>query len=135
MVQSSGYAVAAGRNVDVLQPDPAFEANPDMARLAIGLPIVALLLPRRQSAEDRHSVVHALAAEDLVNVAEAVEHAGGEVGVADLGLLQAQYVGRFLAEELLDDLDACADGIDVPGGDLERERHGSGSSRDGLSCR
>ena len=74
-----------------------------MARLAIGLPVVPLLLAHRQPAEDRDAVVHALAADDLVGVAEAPEHGRREVGVADLGFLQAQDIGRFLAQELLDD--------------------------------
>ena len=32
--------VAAGRNIDVLEPDPALEPGADVARLAIVLPVV-----------------------------------------------------------------------------------------------
>ena len=127
--------VAAGGNVDVLEPDPAVEPNADVAGLAIGLPVVPFLLRAGKPAEDRNAMVHALAAEGLVDVAEAAEHRGREIRVADLGLLQAQDVGRFLAQEFLDDLDPGADGIDVPGRDLEALGHGCGSNRTRLSCR
>jgi hypothetical protein len=82
------------------------------------------LLAHRQPAEDGDAVMHALAADDLVDVAELAEHARREVAVADLGLLQAQDVRRFLAQELLDDVEPGADGIDVPGRDLEACGHG-----------
>ena len=69
-------------------------------------------------------MVHALAADDLVAVAERPERLGREIGIAYLGFLQAQDVGALLAQELLDDGDSGAHGIDVPRRDLEAGRHG-----------
>src|SRR5690606_12443032 len=63
--------------------------------------------------------MHRLAADLEVVVAEPPEQAFGKFGVADLGFLQAEDVGRLLDEEPLDDGGAGADRIDVPGGDLE----------------
>ena len=41
----------------------------------------------------------------------------GKMPSIDLGFLKAEDIGRFLAQELLDDVDAGADAIDVPGSD------------------
>ena len=49
-------------------------------------------------------MVHRLAADDEMVVAEPPEQPVREFGVADLGLLQAEDVGRFLGQEFLDDL-------------------------------
>ena len=43
--------VAAGGDVDVLEPDPAVEPDADMARLAIGLPVEPVVLAHRHPAE------------------------------------------------------------------------------------
>ena len=53
-------------------------------------------------------MVHRLAADDDVVVAEPPEQLVREFAVADLGLLQAEDVGRFLGQEFLDDRRARA---------------------------
>src|SRR3546814_758785 len=67
--------VAASGHIDVFEPDAAVELDTDMARLAIVLPVVAVILPDRQAAEDRDTMVHALAAQYQMVVAQAPEHA------------------------------------------------------------
>ena len=91
-----------------------------MARLAIGLPVEPVVLAHRHPADDRDAVVHRLAVQDLMRIAELAERRVGKVAVDHLGFLQAQDVGRFLAQKALDDVDAKANRIDVPGSDLER---------------
>ena len=55
--------VAAGRDIDVLEPDAAVEADADVPRLAIVLPVVLARILQRHAAEDRDAVVHPLAVE------------------------------------------------------------------------
>ena len=71
-------------------------------------------------------MVHRLAADDAVDIAQALEPAVREFAVADLGLLQAEDVRLHLGEKLLDDPDPGADRVDVPGCDLEACGHGGG---------
>jgi len=87
---------------------------------------VAVVLAHRHLRDDRHAVVHRLAADDDVIVAEPPEKPFRKLGIADLGLLQAEDIGRLLGQELLDDFRARADRIDVPGRDLESGGHGAG---------
>ncbi len=89
-----------------------------MARLAVRLPVEPVILDDRHPAEDRDAVVHALAVQDDVVVAERAERLQREVAIDDLGLLQAQDVGLLVAQELLDDGDPETDRVDVPGDDL-----------------
>src|SRR3546814_4614544 len=89
----------------VFEPDAAVELDTDMARLAIVLPVVAVILPDRQAAEDRDTMVHALAAQYQMVVAQAPEHAFGKVAVDDLGLLKTENVGHLVCEEHLDDVE------------------------------
>ena len=96
--------VAARGHVDVLQPDPAIEPDADMARLAVRLPVEPVVLAHRHLRGDGDAMVHRLAADEEVVVAEPPEQPFRELGVADLGFLQAEDVGRFLGQELLDDL-------------------------------
>ncbi len=110
--------VAAGGHIDILEPDAARQAGADMPRLAIVLPVVAAVRVERQAAEDRDAVVHALPGEQAMRVAQRLEGGVGEGRVVDLGLLQAQDVGLRRGEEIADDVESCADRIDIPGGDL-----------------
>ena len=55
--------VAAGGHVDILQADAAVQANPDVPRFAIVLPVVAARVGERHPAEDRDAVVHPLPVE------------------------------------------------------------------------
>ena len=92
-----------------------------MPRFAIVLPVEAAFLGQRYLRQRGDAVVHLLAADEPVAVAEPLEHRVGKVVVDDLGLLQAQDVGGVIAQEPLDDVEAEAHRIDVPRGD--RERH------------
>ncbi|PAV72981.1 hypothetical protein WR25_16638 [Diploscapter pachys] len=118
--------VTAGGDVDVFQPDAVGQADTDVARLLVRLPVEAIVLDQRHAAEDRDTMVHALAVDDDMVVAERAEGIEGEVGVDDLGFLEAQDVGFHLAQELFDDGDPETDRIDVPGDDLH-----AGASRRG----
>src|SRR3546814_20735378 len=60
---------------------------------------------------------HALAVGDDMRIAQPFEHGLGKQTAFDLGFLKAQDVGRLLAQEFLDDADAGADAVDVPGSD------------------
>ena len=59
-------------------------------------------------------MVHPLAVQLLVDVAQAGEQLGRENLVIGLGLLQAQDVGLLLGDQPLDQRGASADRIDVP---------------------
>ena len=110
--------VAAGRNIDILEADAVGQARADVPRLAIVLPVVAAMRMQRQPAQDRDAVMHALPGEQAVDIAEPLERLVGKGRVVDLGLLQAQHVGRDLRQEIADNVDTRANRIDVPGGDL-----------------
>ena len=115
--------VAAGRNVDVFEPEAAGQADADMARLAIVLPVVAAGLAELDPAEDRDAVVHLLALQRAMHVALLAEQVGREEVVGRLGFLQAEDIGLLLAEQALDDADPRTDRVHVPGGDLDGLGH------------
>src|SRR3546814_2924635 len=79
-----------------------------MPRLAVRLPVIAAYVAQRQPADDGDAMVHALAVGDDVLIAERLEHGLGKQAAFDLGFLKAQDVGRFLAQEFLDDADTGA---------------------------
>jgi hypothetical protein len=116
--------VAACRHVHILEPDAAGQANAEVTRFAIGLPIVALLLDERQLADDRDAVMHALPAQQNMRVAELLEQRPRKGAVHHLRFLQAEYVGLLLDQELLDNRQARSNRIDVPGRDLQGRGHG-----------
>jgi len=111
--------VAAGRDIDILDPQPAVEPCADVPCLAIVLPVVAQVVVERQLRHDRHAMMHLLPVEQLVTVAQAMEQLGREDRIHRLGFLQAQYVGRFLAQQPLDDPRAGTNRINVPRGDFK----------------
>ena len=111
--------VAAGGDIDILDPDSALEPRADMARLAIVLPVVAARIGQRHPAQDRHTMMHALAVQLLVDIAEAREQIGREGVVAGLGFLKAKDVGLLVGDQPLDQRRAGADRIDIPRSDLE----------------
>jgi hypothetical protein len=121
--------IAAGGDIDIFEPDPAFEADADVPRLAIGLPVVSFLLPQWQLAEDRDAVVHALAAQDQMRISEAAEDRVGKVAVDDLGFLQAQDIRLLFDQEALDDVEPRSHRIDVPGSNLQIWHGGACSER------
>src|SRR3546814_8928275 len=93
-----------------------------MPRLAVRLPVIAAYVAQRQPVDDGDAMVHALAVGDDVLIAERLEHGLGKQAAFDLGFLKAQDVGRFLAQEFLDDADTGADAVDVPGSDACQDR-------------
>ena len=68
-------------------------------------------------------MVHPLAVQLLVGVAVPLEQRGREDAVEHLGFLQAQDVGLLLGDQPLDERDAGADRVDVPGSDLQPFAH------------
>ena len=110
--------IAAGGNIDVLQPDAIRQTSADVARLAIVLPIMATMVRERNTAEDGDPVVHPLAVEQAMHIAEPLEHRMRERAVLNLGFLQAQNVRAFGRQKLLDDRYPGSNRVDVPGRDL-----------------
>ena len=96
--------VAAGRDIDILQPDAAIEPGADMARLAIVLPVVtAADHAAAPATEDRDAMVHLLAIELVMDIAARMEQVGREDMILRLGFLQAEDVGLLLVEQPFDD--------------------------------
>ena len=95
--------VAAGGDIDILEPDAAVEPGADMARLAIVLPVVAPGVVKRQPRQDRDAMVHLLAVELVMDVAARMEQVGREDMILRLGFLQAEDVRLLLVEEAFDD--------------------------------
>src|SRR3546814_2220147 len=83
--------------------------------------VMGVILANRQLAQVRHAMMKRLAVDDVEIIAELTEEARREVIVYDLGFLKAEDVGLLLAQEALDKLKPEADGVDVPGGDLDRK--------------
>src|SRR5690606_40373150 len=121
--------VAAGGDVDVLEDHAltrAEQLDPDVARLAVVLPIVPGDLSQRNAADRGDAVVALLPVHDAMGVADRLERGVPKLLLAALDLLEAQHVARLLFEEAGDLIDAQADGIDVPGGYGD---HGAGIDR------
>src|SRR5204862_1849827 len=110
--------IAARRHIKIVKLKPVVEADRNMARvrLAAETPRIGLneWLPR----DNGHPVVALLAIDCLMNVAQRRQALGRKQVIYDLGLLQAEGVGRVDAEETGDQVQPQPDGIDVPGGDL-----------------
>ena len=110
--------VATCGNVDVLQPDAVGQHHAQMPCLPVRLPVEAVVRDDRYLRDRRDAVVHALAVDYDVAIAQPPERIDREILVDDLGFLKAQDIGLGLAQELLDDTDPEADRIDVPTDDL-----------------
>jgi hypothetical protein len=122
--------VAARRDVDVLENHPLArpeQLDPDVARLAVVLPVVPADFLKRNAADRGDAVVTLLPMDNAMGVPGRLERRMRELLLAALDLLQTQHVGPFLLEQAHDLVDAQADRIDVPGGDRD---HGA-SDRDG----
>ncbi len=111
--------VAARRDIDILDDHPVMlgQLDPDMASLAIVLPVVAAEFPERRFRHRRDAVIALLPMHGEMLVSQRAERLVGELVLLALDLLQAQHIGRLLFDEALDDGHAQADGIDVPGSD------------------
>ncbi|CDX46437.1 hypothetical protein MPLDJ20_90013 [Mesorhizobium plurifarium] len=126
--------VAAGRDVEImhqhrfaarLHPDRQMPAVVDLAET----PLFHQL--DRAAGDGGDAVIALLTVEQDVLVARLAEGLFREELVRNLGLLQAEHVGRVFLQQPLDDRHAQAHGIDVPGGDGERHA----ASPDGKSRR
>jgi hypothetical protein len=80
-------------------------------------------------------MMHHLAAQYVVDVAEPSESVGGEIAIAHLRFLKAEDIWRLLDQEFLDDGEARSDRIDVPGRDLQHFGHGGSVSGGPALCR
>ena len=127
-VQARVGDVAAGGDVEVVDHRARGQAGGDVAGVAAGAEVAVRDLLERQAREDGDAVVGLLAADDDVGVAEGAEAVERELLDRGLGLLEAEDVGRLLAQEAQHGRLAVADRVDVPGGDADG--HG-GSGRDG----
>jgi hypothetical protein len=68
-------------------------------------------------------MVHRLAVQDHMIIAEAPEHPFGKLFVAHFGFLQTQNIGRFLGQETLDDVEAGTDAVNIPADDFQTITH------------
>ncbi len=115
--------VAARRHVEIMQRDRVLEAGA-LTEHDRNVPAVVLAAKRldragleRQPRQHDDAVMAFLAVERDVLVAEPLEALEREPVVRALGLLQAQDIGTHRFDEFGDEIDAEADGIDVPGRD------------------
>src|SRR5690606_15769736 len=123
--------VATGRDIDVLDHQAlplAEQLDADVAGFAVVLPVVLRELAERYPADRGYAVVTLLPVHHAMPVAERLERRVRELLLAALDLLQAQHVGRVLADEAFDLRDPQADRIDVPGGDRD---HAGGIGTEG----
>ena len=117
--------VAARRDINVLDDHPLAgpeQLDPDVARLAVVLPVVPSDLAQRYAADGSDAVIAFLPVDHAVGIAERLERRVRELLLAALDLLQTQHVGPFLLEQAHDLVDAQADRIDIPGGYGEAHR-------------
>ena len=117
--------VAAGRDVEIVDADaPVADGQPrrQVPGVADGAEILAENVLEGPLRDGGDAVIALLAMQGDVLVAERAERLFRELVVGALGLLQAEDVGRLLLKEALDERDAQAHGIDVPGGDRKRHR-------------
>ena len=73
----------------------------------------------RNARDDGDAVIALLSVERCVLVAETLEALQREGVIRTLGLLQAEHIGLRALQEPRDEIDAQADRVDIPGGDLE----------------
>ena len=129
--------VAAGRDVDIFQHQALSgteQFDPDMARFAIGLPVIAGHFAQRDPADRGHPVIALLPVDRAVRVAQRFEGFVREVLFLGLDLLQAQHVGLLLFQEAHDLVDPQADRIDVPGGNRDHAAALGSQQRGGKAC-
>jgi hypothetical protein len=69
---------------------------------------------QRQFAQYRNAVMHRLAMQGMVRKAQFVKWLCGENIIHHLGFLQAQNIGREFADEILHQIDAEADAVNIP---------------------
>ncbi|MPL60763.1 hypothetical protein SDC9_06325 [bioreactor metagenome] len=114
--------VAARRHVEIVDRHAILEPRRHVPRLAKPGIITRPRLDERQLRQDRDAVVTLLAPRHHPVVAQRAETLERDLLDRALAFLQAEHVGRLLAQQLLDQPLAQADRIDVPGG--KGEGHG-----------
>ena len=123
--------VATGGNVEVVKEKPSGaggEPHRDVPAV-VDIAEAAAVDDLDGAPRDGGDAVVTLLAADLdVAIAELMEGGEREQVVRALRFLQAEDVGRMLAQQTLDQRQAQANGVDVPGGDGERHRKGPGVS-------
>ena len=121
--------VAARRHVEIMQRDwiaqrcALAQRHRDMAAVGLAAEALHVNALERQAREHGDAVIALLPVERGVLVAEPLKALERKGVVRAFRFLQAEYVGAGALKKLGDQVDAQADGIDVPGGDLEG--HGS----------
>ena len=119
--------VAARGDIDIVEPHARRQRHPDVARLAVRLPVIFPHVGQRHLADDRDAMVHTLAVGDDMFIAQPPEHLGREQAAFDFGFLKAEDVGGLFAQEFFNDADARANAVDVPRSDAGTS-HGSALS-------
>jgi hypothetical protein len=99
--------------------DPTFKLDRQMAAVVLGAPDPPVAGGEGSRRQDGDAVVALLTEYHLMRVAHGGDRLRREIGVLDLGLLEAEGVGPMGGEEALEMGQALADGVDVPGGEAE----------------
>ncbi len=74
---------------------------------------------QRHLADNRHAMVHRLAIDHHMAIAQLPEQTFGKQAVDDLRFLKAQDIRRLLFQKAFDNVDPGADRIDIPRCDAE----------------
>src|SRR5215217_5985006 len=117
--------IASRRNIEIVHRERIAQARafPQHRRdmTAIRLPAEILDGERleRKPREHYHAVIALLTVQRDIGVAQPLEALQWKAVVRTFGFLQAQHVRPYGLDELGHEIDAQADGIDVPGGDLQ----------------
>ena len=90
-----------------------------MAAILLAAKCLAVLGCERQARNNGNAVIALLAKFGDVGVAQIMQGAGGKLALRAFGFLKAKHIGLELVQNPLNQTDAQADRIDIPGGDLE----------------
>jgi hypothetical protein len=115
--------VAAGRHIEVVQAQRRLqtrsfaERHRDMPRVDLAAERANVGPVESEPRDDRDAVMALLSIERDMLIAEALEALQRKGIIGTFCFLQAEHVGPDRLDELRNDVDAEADGIDVPGRD------------------
>ena len=115
--------VSARRNIDIFQTHTACNFDADMARLAIGLPVLDRPVVQRHPRYNSNAMVHGLSVQSDMVITQLTKGALWKNAVHDFGFLQTEDIRRMFAQKAFHNVDTGADGIDVPGSNAERGCH------------
>src|ERR1700733_2501168 len=111
--------VAAGRYIEIVEFDPAFEGHAHMPGILLAAKALGFGPGEGEPRENGDPVVALLAVDRLVDVAELLQRFGRKEVVDDLRLLQAENVRGLRPQESCHLAEAQPDGVDVPGRELQ----------------